>query len=210
MPCCSSPQQERHLASVLEVDCLDPSLPRFCHKSWKSACEFDLPPQESCHWSQEGYFPQALQRIKRYEVEKVNEAIKNSVRTCSEQCGIQRIDYIDCTNCETKPVECGNMCSGQRALVHPMNTSAGESHTASETTAIIVLPILAAIILFLAALVGLYFCRKRPKNKDTEGKREMSKNGEINSSGKVVSKRRHLKKWKRRKWRKKHEMNSTD
>ncbi|XP_038659863.1 izumo sperm-egg fusion protein 4-like isoform X2 [Scyliorhinus canicula] len=149
-----------------------------------------------------GYFPKALQRIKRSEETKVNEAIKFSFLTCSEHCGTRIIDYIDCANCEIKPVECGKRCSGigHRGLLNPVNdTEEAKRQLTAKSITLILLPIFIAIFLFVAAFGCFYYCMKRRKKKSSEGKRKMSKSREQDLTGNGNHKSRHSKRRKHRK-----------
>ncbi|XP_038659866.1 izumo sperm-egg fusion protein 4-like isoform X4 [Scyliorhinus canicula] len=148
------------------------------------------------------YFPKALQRIKRSEETKVNEAIKFSFLTCSEHCGTRIIDYIDCANCEIKPVECGKRCSGigHRGLLNPVNdTEEAKRQLTAKSITLILLPIFIAIFLFVAAFGCFYYCMKRRKKKSSEGKRKMSKSREQDLTGNGNHKSRHSKRRKHRK-----------
>ncbi|XP_069777731.1 izumo sperm-egg fusion protein 4-like isoform X2 [Narcine bancroftii] len=133
-----------------------------------------------------------------------------AVQVCSEHCGIYRVDYIDCTNCVTKPVECGHKCPENNmrgmSLAEVNVTGMEESHTSIEKTPLIILPILAATALFLGFLVGLYYCAKSRKKKHPKGQAESSNLEKRNSVQKKSSKRKRLKKWKKQKQRKKQEI----
>ncbi|XP_072373725.1 izumo sperm-egg fusion protein 4-like isoform X2 [Scyliorhinus torazame] len=159
-----------------------------------------------------GYFPKALQRIKRSEETKINEAIKFSFLACSEHCGTRIIDYIDCTNCETKPVECGKTCSGigHRGLLNPVNdTEQANRQLTAKSIILILLPIFVAILLFLAAFGCFYYWRNRRKKKASEGKRKVSKSREQDLTGNGNHKSRHSKRRKHRKIKYKQETNSS-
>ncbi|XP_069777758.1 uncharacterized protein [Narcine bancroftii] len=136
--------------------------------------------------------------------------ISMPVQVCSEHCGIYRVDYIDCTNCVTKPVECGHKCPENNmrgmSLAEVNVTGMEESHTSIEKTPLIILPILAATALFLGFLVGLYYCAKSRKKKHPKGQAESSNLEKRNSVQKKSSKRKRLKKWKKQKQRKKQEI----
>ncbi|XP_055488525.1 izumo sperm-egg fusion protein 4-like [Leucoraja erinacea] len=154
-----------------------------------------------------GYFPKALQRIKRYQVERITEAVKKSAQICSEHCGTYRVDYIDCTNCDTRPVECGHKCpEGKMRGIIPVelnDTTTEKPSTQSESiTPMVLLSIISAIVLLLGIMVGLYYCAKRRKKKQGKGQVPESSSDERNVNQKK-SKQKQLKKWKKRKQRKK-------
>ncbi|GCB62482.1 hypothetical protein scyTo_0011471 [Scyliorhinus torazame] len=126
--------------------------------------------------------------------------------------GTRIIDYIDCTNCETKPVECGKTCSGigHRGLLNPVNdTEQANRQLTAKSIILILLPIFVAILLFLAAFGCFYYWRNRRKKKASEGKRKVSKSREQDLTGNGNHKSRHSKRRKHRKIKYKQETNSS-